>query len=211
MKDYDLVVLIKNSEDSDAKQKLWLKYQPLVHKHLNILRASGFTVHDREDFLQDSYLVFLKTLDYIQLDKIKDSAKFYLYAYFNNFLRNERTNNYAKKERFQHFAVNNKGSYNKFVSVSESALLTDRSGQDESLYLNSVNDFIDQAILNYDDCYAKIDFQDFRDRHLDNTENTILDLRTEGYTLSDIGDRVGYSLVYVKLKLDSIKKHYMSL
>lgn len=92
MNDRDLLIAIKATDNHPELVKaLWDRYQNLIHKHWSILRKqldnSSRILSSKDDFYSECYIAFMKAVDAINLDKIRDDNwKFlgYLRLYVGN-------------------------------------------------------------------------------------------------------------------------------
>jgi len=212
MSDYCLIQKIKESTNKRevelAECQLWEKYQPLIGKHKTMLFRIGFGHEDLEDFVQDSYVLFKKALDFIKIDKIKDPNKFYFYVHFNNFIRNEINYRYTKKERFLYFELDSKDSHKKFIGLNESYVFAKNTMSEGVDHAEFMHDYIQNVSGKEDDHIYTVNFEDFINKYLDETQKQIVKYRSQGYKLREIGEFVGYTAASIKLKLDKIEKLY---
>ncbi len=88
MKDRELVQLAKTSDK--YKGELYFRYENLCYKHLHILeRQVGYSEELKDDFMGDTYEVFLKALKGVKITEIKNDKWLFL-GWYGFFLKNLR-------------------------------------------------------------------------------------------------------------------------
>lgn len=188
MTDRELVERAKESEY--YRRKLFFKYERLAYKHLHILeRQAGHSADMADDFLGDTYEVFLKALAGVKTSDKDD--KWLFLGWYGFFLKNLRIK-YVKdifKQR-----------------VNETSL--SKSGDDGQEYL-----ITDVAGLHTPDVYAEIDNRlAIREAYKELTprQKTIVDYKELQYKNIDIAKKVGISNTLVTFELKKIKDVFKS-
>jgi hypothetical protein len=135
MLDYELVKLIKETDNNDCRALLFKRYNRFISKHYALFAKNNSEIKlrdfDWDDFRSEAYFYFLEAIDYTDLNKIYDpkSWKFLgTFMYFLNILRNRIVlNKNTKKSILPHLVdvkeeVLENIDINKYQYSSETAL-----------------------------------------------------------------------------------------
>lgn len=88
MTDYDLVILCKKN-DQKALVTLYTKYKPFLKKRFFMFKKRcPHSKIDLSDFFSEAYIWFVKTINYIDLDKIENPEKMCFLVIYRLFIQN---------------------------------------------------------------------------------------------------------------------------
>lgn len=102
MKDRELVTLAK--KNNRYKGELYFRYEKLCYKHLHILeRQLNHKLSIKDDFMGDTYEVFLKALESVKITEIKNDKWLFLgwYGFYLKNLRIKYMNDIIKQSKHE--------------------------------------------------------------------------------------------------------------
>ena len=188
MKDRELVPLAKI--DDKYKGELYFRYEKLCYKHLHILeRQVGYSEELRDDFMGDTYEVFLKALEGVKLTAIKNDKWLFL-GWYGFFLKNLRIK-YVKEIFKQR---ENETSLYKSGGEGGEYLLTDIAG----IYTPDV----------YQEIEDKLAFKSIY-KELTTRQRFIVDHKKLNYKNMEIAKMLGVSNTLITFELKDIKEIIM--
>jgi len=137
LNDRQLVKLIKLSSNRTevqlALEELFNRYKPLINKYYYAMLKT-VNHYDKDEFFQDAYIEFVKSIDYTALDKIRDDNwKFYTSFIF--YIGNLKTN--ITRNIFR--TMNTERSYNTMfegedsMGIESSSVLVDKRIDEDTI------------------------------------------------------------------------------
>ncbi len=185
MKDADLVRLAKTNEK--YRHQLYFRYEKLCYKHLHILeRQLNYSVSVKEDFMADTYEVFLNALSTVKLSQIKNDKWLFL-GWFGFYLKNLRIkymNDIIKKN-------SNETSLVKLSRENKEYFITDVVGLHASDVFNQIDERLTYEVI----------LKQFTDR-----QRTISSLKEQGFKNSEIASQLKVSNTLITFELQKMKK-----
>ena len=184
MKDRELVTLAKNSDK--YKHELFTRYEKLGYKHLHILeRMAGYSEELKEDFIADTYEVFLKALTGVKLESIKNDKWLFLgwYGFFLKNLRIKYVKDIFKQRR-------NETSLTKPGGEGDEYLITDVAGIHAPDVYEEINDR-----LAFKSIYKELTIR----------QRFVVDHKKLNYRNNEIAKMLGISNTLVTFELKHIK------
>jgi len=189
MKDRELVKLAKKEDES--KEVLYFRYEKLCFKHLHILeRQLNHKLEVKDDFMADTYEVFLKALEAVDLSKVKNDKWLFLgwYGFYLKNLRQKYMNEIIKQSQ-------NETSLFRGSDTGDEYVITDALG----VYSPDIYEEIGNR-LTLDAIY-----KEFTPR-----QKVIVDFKRDGLKHGEIAKRLSISNTLVTFEVADIKKKIRS-
>ncbi len=164
MKDRELVALAKKSDQ--YKGELYFRYEKLCFKHLHILeRQLNYRVDVKEDFIGDTYEVFLKALEAVDMTSIKNDKWLFLgwYGFYLKNLRIKYMNDIIK-------ANSKETSLIQVRKSGEEYILTDHIGMHSRDQYQEIDDRLTYEIVYKSFTPRQRKIADFKQTNYNNTE-----------------------------------------
>lgn len=201
--DYELMRKVSLEEDEWSKIQLWHRYQPVVHKRANYLMTIVSSRWEKDDLIQEFFLAFLKTIDYIDMEKIPDES-FHFGTLFFFFLR--KVENRIKIQYFRSINVESESYDNLFEGNSnsqEDSNNTYGTKASNTIKTSEIFQFDESSVL-----FNAVELPSFR-KILTRDQNNILTDLLEKKKIVDISDSRNqkYSHVYKIIKEIRMKAH----
>ena len=185
MIDRDLVKLAKKQDD--YKKELFFKYENLCFKHLHILeRQLNHAVDIKDDFMADTYEVFLKALETVKLSEIKNDDWLFL-GWYGFYLKNLRIKYMKDILKIN----NNETGLVKTSRDGQEYLITDLLG----VYTHDVYQIIEDKIT-----FETI-FKSFTER-----QKKIAKYKGVGYKNNEIAKMLNISNTMITFEIQSMKE-----
>jgi len=170
--DYELMMGAKVKDVKDVSE-LYHRYIPLVYKHARSVKMRDS--EQQSDYAQDAFLRYLKAIEYVNVEKIRDITTWSFHMVFDWFLQN-----LDKKYRKVLYHIGAELSYSHDEDIEEDS---------RGFVLHAALGHIDHSITECERVISKREFL----KKLTPFQKNILNMRRNDKTIATIAKELGVS------------------
>lgn len=170
--DYELMISAKAKNSRDVSE-LYHRYIPLIYKHARSVKMRDSD--QKSDYAQDAFLRYLKAVEYVDIEKIRDIKTWKFYQVFDWFLQN-----LDKKYRKVLYHIGAELSYSHDEDIEDDS---------KGFTLHASLGHIDHSITECERVISKRDFL----KKLTPFQKNILNMRRNNKTIATIAKELGVS------------------